>query len=63
VRVFKNAIQAYGEKNDFDIVNMLYFTLRDVILEWGKFLCNPTRLHLFAKDLKFSKLMNRFIWH
>jgi hypothetical protein len=63
VRVFKKAIQANGEKNDFDIVNMLCFTLRDGILEWGKFLCNPTRLHLFAKDVKLSKLMNRFIWH
>jgi hypothetical protein len=34
--VFQKAIQVNGEKQNANIVNLFYFTLRDVILEWGK---------------------------
>jgi hypothetical protein len=36
VRVFQKAIQANGERNDLDIVNLFCFTLNDAILEWGE---------------------------
>jgi hypothetical protein len=36
VQVFWKTIQANGEKQDVDIMNLFFFTLRDSILEWGK---------------------------
>jgi hypothetical protein len=36
VRVFCKAIQANGEKNDVDIINIFCFTLHNAISEWGE---------------------------
>ncbi len=35
VWVFQKAVQANGESNDLDVVNLFCFTLKDAILEWG----------------------------
>jgi hypothetical protein len=34
--MFQKAIQANGEKQDTNIMDLFCFTLKDVILEWGK---------------------------
>jgi hypothetical protein len=36
VLVFRKAIQANGEEQDANIMNLFCFTLKDAILEWGK---------------------------
>jgi hypothetical protein len=46
VLVFCRAIQANGENNDVDIINLFCFTLRDAISKWGFFLM---KAHLVCK--------------
>ncbi len=36
IRVFKKAIEAYGEMVEVDIINLFGFTFKDNIFEWGK---------------------------
>ncbi len=36
VQVFCKAIQANGEKNDANIINIFCFTLHDAMSEWGE---------------------------
>jgi hypothetical protein len=40
VCIFHKAIQANGEKNNVDIINLFCFTLCDAIFEWGENLLN-----------------------
>jgi hypothetical protein len=44
--MFCKAIQANGEKNDVDIINLFCFTLRDAISELGE---NFMKAHLVCK--------------
>jgi hypothetical protein len=47
VLVFCKAIQANGEKNDVDIINLFCFTLRNAIYKWGIiFYENPSSLQI-----------------
>jgi hypothetical protein len=46
VRVFCKAIQANGEKNDDDIINLFCFTFRDAMYQREK---NFMRVHLVYK--------------
>jgi hypothetical protein len=69
VRVFWKAIQANGEKNDADIVNLFCFTLRDAILEWGEnfmqshLKCSFAKLEAtFVNNTKLWKPMNKSTW-
>jgi len=50
VHVFCNVIQANGEKNDVDIINLFCFTLHDAISKWGE---NFMKAHLVCR---FEKL-------
>jgi hypothetical protein len=54
VQVFCKAIQANGNKNDVDIVNLLFFTFCNAVFEWGE---NFMRAHLVCK---FEKLEAAF---
>ncbi len=36
VQVFQKAIQANGERNDLDILNLFCFILKDAISKWGE---------------------------
>jgi hypothetical protein len=36
IRVFKKAIKANGEMVEVDIINLIGFTFRDNIFEWGE---------------------------
>jgi hypothetical protein len=38
VCVFQKVIQTNGGKNDVDVINLICFTLRDAISEWGEIL-------------------------
>jgi len=51
VPVFHKAIQANGDKNDVDIINLLCFTCHDAISEWGENLMRAHLIHKF-KELK-----------
>jgi hypothetical protein len=53
--VFWKAIQANGEKNDVDIVNLFYFTLKDVISEWGE------KIYATPFEIFFCKVGNIFL--
>jgi hypothetical protein len=50
VHVFCKAIQANGENNDVDIINLFCFTLHDAIFQWGE---NFMKAHLVCR---FKKL-------
>jgi hypothetical protein len=56
VRVFQKAIQANDEKNDADIVNLFYFTLRDAISKWGEnFMQSHQRCYFVELEIAFCK--------
>jgi hypothetical protein len=57
VHVFCKTIQANGEKNDVDIINIFCFTLCDAISKWGE---NFMRAHLICR---FEKLETKFCKH
>jgi hypothetical protein len=49
VRVFRKAIHANGEKDDVDIINLFFLTLRDAIFEWGIFFMRAYPICRFEK--------------
>ncbi len=63
VQVFCKAIQANGEKNDVDIVNLFCFTLCDAISEWRE---NFMKAHQVCRfeELKnmFCKCIEKYKW-
>jgi hypothetical protein len=62
VRVFRKAINANGEKDDANIINLFCFTLHDTILEWGdNFFCGVGKC--FLETIKKSFKQMKSIWH
>jgi hypothetical protein len=49
VQVLQKAIEANGERNDLNIVNIFCFTLRDAILEWAEIFMQSHLKCTFAK--------------
>ncbi len=59
VLVFCRAIQANGENNDVDIINLFCFTLRDAISKWGFFLM---KAHLVCKFEELKVVFCKCYW-
>ncbi len=54
--MFWKAIQANGEKQDIDIVNMFCLTLRNTILKWGENLMQFHQGYIFLElEVTFCK--------
>jgi hypothetical protein len=49
VPVFHKAIQANGDKNDIDVINILCFTYHDAISKWGIFFMRTHLIHKFKE--------------
>jgi hypothetical protein len=49
VHVFQKVIQTNGEKNDADIINLFYFTIKDAISKWGENFMQSHPRCIFAK--------------
>ncbi len=47
--MFQKAIQANGERNDLDIINIFCFILKDVISKWGESFMQPHPKCTFAE--------------
>lgn len=59
VHVLQKAIEANGERNDLNIVNIFCFTLRDAILEWVE---NFMQSHLKCTFAKLEATFCKRYW-